>query len=91
MMPALPAVAAAMKKRQDSFVKSNLPTFSIIQELKIEDCIINLEDKLCSPEAKTLDIETKIFKKKNLHIQYYFYYTNKPIMTLEYVTQVVRF
>lgn len=67
MMPALRAAAAAVKKRQDSFVKSNMPTFSIIQELKIGDCIINLEDKLCSTEAKTLDIETKIFKKNPSH------------------------
>ena len=53
------------------FLKSNLPAFYIIQELKIGECFINIGDKLCSPEVKALDIEIKIFKKKkkNLHLQ----------------------
>lgn len=51
------------------FLKSNLPDVCIIQKLKIGESFINLGDKLYSPEAKALDIEIKILKKKKLHLQ----------------------
>lgn len=56
-------------KRKGKALKSNSPAFYIIQELKI-DFIKNLEDKLCGPEAMTLNIETQILKK--LHVQLLF-------------------
>lgn len=54
-----------------------------MQDLEI-DYIINLEDKLCSPEVKTLNTDTKIFKK--LYIS-----TNEPIKsTLKYANVSIR-
>ena len=62
-----------------------MPAFYIIQELKIGDWIINLEDKLCNPEATTLAIDKKIFKKIHVQLLFLLHCTNQPMMsTLEY-------
>lgn len=70
-MLALSAYTAAVK-RNDKILKSNLPAFYIIQELKIGECFIKLEDKLCSPEAKALD-RNKDLLKKPFTFKYHFY------------------